>query len=134
MRASAIFVILGLLALLATMTQAKFRFGEVKWEGHPRPFSKCLAARPECGTFRSLEEKQKYIDGLRVMCKKTPTDWRCKKPKKKEVVSKAGILADDEPQKTRLFTESRHAIFLRGLCKRNPEDRRCPRVSCKNCA
>ncbi len=41
----------------------------------PRVF--CKALEPECGYFRSLEEKERYMRGLKSQCQTNPRNWKC---------------------------------------------------------
>ena len=37
----------------------------------------CKALEPECGYFRSLEEKERYMRGLKSQCQTNPRNWKC---------------------------------------------------------
>ncbi len=102
-------LLVGVLALLATVTQARrrhnFKNQQAKLEkfclANPhhkqcsvlhvaRPLSDtalrkgtvssrffCKALEPECGYFRSLEEKERYMRGLKSQCLTNPRNWKC---------------------------------------------------------
>ena len=120
MRAFAILVVLGVLALLSTMTQAKIKFGSITKNPVPvRPPVRCMAAIPECGYFGQVWRT----------CERDPNDPFCKKWAPNWTARSK--LLSDEQHPTEFKTNRvgpKRSLVLRNLCLHAPEDFRCKRL------